>query len=573
MLARVALSLVFAGALADEEQCTNVGQKTGNDPWGIPCGNDSQCLGDKYKKIANKNVYDCADLCSTDPKCVQWTHEPTFLAGLACSSGFCGMVEKGGTCYLSSIVTSDENCNGGQLKYGACCGMKPPAPTPAPTPVPSPPAPAPVPGAQHHWAVIMAGSNSYGNYRHQADACHAYHTAKKNGVPESNIILLAYDDIANNEQNPFKGKIFNKPDGPDVYEGCNISYKGAQVTKDNFLKVLTGDTSAPGPVLKSTSKDRIFVYYADHGGVGILGVPTGAAGGYIHATEVNQALQQMYASGMYAEVLFYVEACESGSIFKGLLTAPNVLAVTAANAHQSSWAYYCAPMDKVHGKSIGSCLGDEFSIRWMEDADVANFKTETVDQQITKVTHMVRRSQVQHFGDMSAIGAEVIGDFEGKEAIPAGLKANTSTFLADSEDNSESAVNARDAEVHLAWYQMKRAETIQQRMAAQTQLTATLSRRQAADDKFMEIAVLAMDGDKSKAQSMIDGLFDSIANVDCHFRALQIVAENCGAFDDYTMRYSRLFANLCDANLHDFTIARIKQSVLKVCNHKPVLVI
>jgi len=75
----------------------------------------------------------------------------------------------------------------------------------------------------------MAGSNSYGNYRHQADACHAYQIAKKNGVPESNIILLAYDDIANNEQNPFKGKIFNKPDGPDVYEGCNISYKGAQV--------------------------------------------------------------------------------------------------------------------------------------------------------------------------------------------------------------------------------------------------------------------------------------------------------------------------------------------------------
>ena len=28
--------------------------------------------------------------------------------------------------------------------------------------------------AAEHWAVIVAGSSGYGNYRHQADACHAY---------------------------------------------------------------------------------------------------------------------------------------------------------------------------------------------------------------------------------------------------------------------------------------------------------------------------------------------------------------------------------------------------------------
>merc|ERR1719277_328966 len=79
-------------------------------------------------------------------------------------------------------------------------------------------------GAQHHWAVIMAGSNGYYNYRHQSDACHAYQVAKRNGIPESHIILLAYDDIANNKENPFKGQMFNKPTpkgtpGMDVYSG------------------------------------------------------------------------------------------------------------------------------------------------------------------------------------------------------------------------------------------------------------------------------------------------------------------------------------------------------------------
>jgi glycosylphosphatidylinositol transamidase (GPIT) subunit GPI8 len=38
--------------------------------------------------------------------------------------------------------------------------------------------------ASDHWAVIVAGSNTYSNYRHQADAFHAYQIMKKNGIPE-----------------------------------------------------------------------------------------------------------------------------------------------------------------------------------------------------------------------------------------------------------------------------------------------------------------------------------------------------------------------------------------------------
>ena len=52
--------------------------------------------------------------------------------------------------------------------------------------------------ASDHWAVIVAGSYTYGNYRHQADTCHAYQIMKANGVPENQIIHMAYDDIAHN---------------------------------------------------------------------------------------------------------------------------------------------------------------------------------------------------------------------------------------------------------------------------------------------------------------------------------------------------------------------------------------
>lgn len=163
MLTRVALSLVFAGALAGpaQDQCWDVGQLL--EP-GFSCGVNVRCLGDHYKKIDNQNVYDCANQCSADPMCLQWTHEPTLVQQLLCDNGYCFGVEWGGTCYLSSIVTHVRSphpdewcCYGGvndTMKHGNCCGMKPGTTTTfPPSQVPAPPAHAPMPGAQRHWAV------------------------------------------------------------------------------------------------------------------------------------------------------------------------------------------------------------------------------------------------------------------------------------------------------------------------------------------------------------------------------------------------------------------------------------
>ncbi|KAF2567957.1 hypothetical protein F2Q68_00025800 [Brassica cretica] len=69
------------------------------------------------------------------------------------------------------------------------------------------------------WAVLIAGSSGYGNYRHQADVCHAYQILKKGGLKEENIVVMMYDDIANHPLNPRPGNLINHPDGDDVYAG------------------------------------------------------------------------------------------------------------------------------------------------------------------------------------------------------------------------------------------------------------------------------------------------------------------------------------------------------------------
>lgn len=402
-----------------------------------------------------------------------------------------------------------------------------------------------------HWAVIMAGSNGYYNYRHQSDACHAYQIAKRNGIAESNIILLAYDDIANSEKNPFPGKIFNNPNGTDVYEGCKISYREKQVTAENFLKVLKGDSTAPGPVLKSTQEDRVFVYYADHGGPGILGVPSGA-GNVIHATDVNDALMEMNQKGMYKELLFYLEACESGSIFANLLKAPKVKAVTAANPSESSWGYYCAPNDKVQGKAIGTCLGDEFSVHWMEDADSTNANSETVKQQVDKVVSETKKSHVQQYGD-SNLDSEIIGDFEGSSGA---LQSARQAGLAD----DGSAVSSRDVEVHVAYYRVHRAATLREKIQAELDLAALLEQRRMTDLKFYEVALAAAGGDSSKAQALLEDDSHEIKDVACHKAAIGASVKYCGDFTDYSMRYSRLLVNLCESGVaQDHVVAALHQ--------------
>ena len=72
-------------------------------------------------------------------------------------------------------------------------------------------------------------------------------------------------------------------------------------------------------------------------------------------------------------MVIYVEACESGSLFNNILEDDlNVYAVTAADDRTSSFAAWCGPNnDKVNNISVGTCLGDLFSIVWFDDTEKA----------------------------------------------------------------------------------------------------------------------------------------------------------------------------------------------------------
>ena len=87
------------------------------------------------------------------------------------------------------------------------------------------------------WVLLVAGSNGWFNYRHQADVCHAYQIVHAHGVPDDHIIVMMYDDIAYAKENPTPGMIINHPNGTDVYKGVPKDYVCSAVRPDIFLKV------------------------------------------------------------------------------------------------------------------------------------------------------------------------------------------------------------------------------------------------------------------------------------------------------------------------------------------------
>ena len=252
-----------------------------------------------------------------------------------------------------------------------------------------------------NYAVLVAGSNTYTNYRHQSDVFHHYHILVDRGIKPENIVVFAYDDIATAAKNPFPGKVFNSPEGKDVYEGVVIDYFGVDVNPENFIAAITGevdsltikDKRTTGKVLTSTENDNVYFFYSDHGSDNLISFPNK----YLYSDELYDAFVTMYDKKMYKELVFYMEACHSGSMFDQILpTNMSIYAVTAANPHESSYADYCSYDARINGTLMGTCLGDEFSCRFMEEEK----KTAKIDNDNYRLEWF--RMQAEQTNDMEA---------------------------------------------------------------------------------------------------------------------------------------------------------------------------
>jgi legumain len=402
------------------------------------------------------------------------------------------------------------------------------------------------PNGGARWALIIAGSDGWGNYRHQADAYHAYQIMKTGGLDDDHIIVFHKDDIANNSANPKPGTVINSPTGSDVYHGVPKDYTGAEVTPTNFLAALAGKkeniVGGSGKVVASGPDDVVFVFYVDHGGPGILGMPSGQP--FLYAKDIISTLEAKAAAKGFAQLVFYIEACESGSIFEGTLPANiNIYATTASNAQESSWGCYCPGMAQPPPAGYNTCLGDLYAVAWMENVDAVG-RLETLETQYTLV-----RDRVSQNGSFS----------EGSHVMQYGqLSLDTDKldlFLGDAPGNANAIVSNINAGV----VPNRDAELLYLGAAHPERLMETLHRRSKLDARMLSLASAL----SNSAEDMMTRVSTPVVeDWDCYKTNVATFEAACGPLGQYGMKHGRTLANLCNAGV---TTEQVKVAAARIC--------
>ncbi|XP_041122497.1 legumain-like isoform X2 [Polyodon spathula] len=405
-----------------------------------------------------------------------------------------------------------------------------------------------------NWVVIVAGSNGWDNYRHQADACHAYQIVHKNGIPDEQIVVMMYDDLAQNEDNPTKGIVINRPNGTDVYKGVVKDYIGEDVTPKNFLAVLEGEAEAvqgvgSGKVLKSGPNDHVFVYFTDHGAPGLLAFPSDD----LHVKDLNKTITKMYKNKKYKKMVFYIEACESGSMMNHLPGNINVYATTAANPHESSYACY-------YDEKRGTYLGDWYSVNWMEDSDVEDLTKETIIQQFKIVKSHTNTSHVMQYGNKTLAHMKVM-QFQGnshENSQPA-----TSISLPPIEDPD--LIPSPDVPLAILKRKLMATNDIFSAKHYLEEINSHLKVRELLKETMRRIVSVVTESGERTRQALADRL-ELTTHHDCYQAAVEHYKTRCFNWHSPTYEYAlrQLYAlvNLCEGG---FPADRIQEAMNKVC--------
>lgn len=188
------------------------------------------------------------------------------------------------------------------------------------------------PELKENYAVLIAASHTWKNYRHQADVLGFYHYLKGRGYDDDHILLIMADDIAYNKENPLQGVVRREIDGENLYEDVVIDYKLGTLTLSDLRSILTEAPSEKFPVtLGATDNDNVFFFWSGHGS---------PEGWKWEETEIlsPDSAREMFSDMSFRKMFAVVETCYSAVVGEGCEGIDGLLMMTAANAKEPSKA-------------------------------------------------------------------------------------------------------------------------------------------------------------------------------------------------------------------------------------------
>lgn len=188
------------------------------------------------------------------------------------------------------------------------------------------------PALKGKWAVVVAASTGWMNYRHQADALAFYQFLKAHGYDDEHIMLIMADDLAYNPNNPNQGVVNRLPNGENLYHDVEIDYLLSSLNPEDFKQILLGKGIRS---FDSTAADNVLLFWSGHGNKGewLWGEEDA-----LSADMVAETLREMANEHRFRKMMCFIEACYSGSVAEQCEGIPGLLMLTAANGNETSKA-------------------------------------------------------------------------------------------------------------------------------------------------------------------------------------------------------------------------------------------
>jgi len=321
-------------------------------------------------------------------------------------------------------------------------------------------------------------------------------------------------------------------------------YTKKEVNPKNFINILLGNSEAmqgigSGKVLKSGPNDHVFINFVDHGAPGLVCFINNKV---LYADKLVNTLKTMHDNNMFKKLAFYLEACESGSMFQHFL--PNnidVFATTASSPEQSSYACYC-------DNDLQTCLGDEYSVAWMEDIDSEenhrNLTTETLLKQFKNVVKRVTDSSPSMWGEQT-LKTDHVTDYLGADKGVASTGEDLGRF--------RKAVSSRDVDIFTLSRRIEASRDEQEKDILKKRKDELLKERQGVDKLFAQFLAKSRSlhsKDLNSLQKERQALHPQL--MPCYKTLVDTFKETCVDLNKNTYALGHLykFVNLCAAGLN-----------------------
>lgn len=239
-----------------------------------------------------------------------------------------------------------------------------------------------LPAVTDRWAVVVSPSTTWSNYRHQADAFAMYQLLRHHGYDDDHIVLIVEDNLADDSRNAFPGQIFvERSSDPaaesdqfvndNVRKNAVVDYHFSDLEPADLADIMLGRSSSRLPqVIHPTATSDVFFFWSGHGG-STEGPLWGNEDAYEYfgKERIRSIVDEMAGktgdARRYRRMMFAIETCFSGHWGDALMGQPDVLVLTAANAHESSKA-------DVHDRDLGVYLSNAFSRTFRRQIDAKN---------------------------------------------------------------------------------------------------------------------------------------------------------------------------------------------------------